>query len=190
MVRMLPSLTVFILLLASSAVNAQQRDPRIALDEYAAGYELAQITATIKSPYDLNRVIRNTNTGPLRHLSRPAQLRFARSLTFNERGVTGFSYEDIERELSVSQAFELLASIGQQHFLPRLGGLRVESELDEMLLEGRVPGIGGANKCLTPSLPVINGNSEVACDGFLKDYRCTGPGNCGEALRNACTSHC
>lgn len=188
--RMLPRLAAFFLMLAPFVTSAQQSDPRVALDEYAAVYELAQTTATIKSVYDLNRLMQNPAVGPLRYLSRPAQLRFARSLTFNDRGVTGFSYQDIERELSASQAFELLASIGQQQFLPRLDGLRVESELDEMLLEGRVPGIRAGGKCLMPSLPVINGHSEATCDGFLKDYRCTGPGNCAAALQNACTSNC
>ena len=109
-------------------------------DQAAAAYELAQRAAPVKSKADLRRYLgQDLSSSPFRYLSTDARRRFTDSITFNEKGVTGFSYEDLERELTVTQAYELLAILGQQHFAPHLKGARIETELDADLLSGKAP---------------------------------------------------
>lgn len=70
---------------------------------------------------------------PLLALSEPSRKRFTQSMTFNASGVTGFSYADIERELSVSQAYAVLALIGSQRVIVHLRKLAAPSDLDRSI---------------------------------------------------------
>ncbi|QCO67851.1 hypothetical protein E5843_08880 [Luteimonas yindakuii] len=148
----------------------------------AAQYELDQLTAPISSPEDLRSHLQvGLHASPLRYLSQAGLRRFVSSLSFGENGVSGFSYEDIERELTATQAYELLSLIGQQQFTHRIRGLRVESGLDSEIMAGTI-----RSACEIPQ-----GTMEaIMCDSFLDGYRCSDPGNCAESKRNACTSNC
>ena len=173
--------------LAAAAAVAADSQPQLNIESYAASYELAQLTASIRGASDVHKVARESRSNALRHLSQPAQKRFLDSLTFTERGVSGFSFEDIERELTATEAFEVLTMIGQQQFVPQMQGLRAESELDNMLMRGAVP--GAQTKCLLPEFPIINSEQAADC-GPLVGYRCIARATCGESMRNACTSNC
>lgn len=179
-------------LFALPSISAASQDD--AFDQAAAVYELAQLTAPVKSKAALRlHLSQDLHSSPLRYLSSAALRRFTESITFNEKGVTGFSYEDIERELTVTQAYEVLGLFGQQHFIPYLKGARVETGLDEDLLSGKVPGIG--IQCgVSPWIPPLgneNRTHEVqpSCS-FLEGYRCESRATCGAAMRKACTSNC
>ena len=174
-------------LVAAGTAVAADSPPHLNIESYVASYELAQLTASIRDAGDVQKVGRDSGSNALRHLSQPAQKRFLGSLTFGERGVSGFSFEDLERELTATEAFEVLTMIGQQQFVAQMGGLRVESELDTLLMQGEVP--GAQTKCLSPTFPVINSEQTADC-GPLVGYRCISKGTCGESYRNACTSNC
>lgn len=70
---------------------------------------------------------------PLLALSESSRNRFATSITFSASGVTGFSYADIERELSVSQAHAVLELIGSQRVIAKLPQLKVRTDLDRSI---------------------------------------------------------
>ena len=72
--------------------------------------DIEQFLAPIKSAQDLQAHLANRlgRGSPLDALSPHARERFLAGLSFNARGLTGYRYDDVEAELSVSQAFELL----------------------------------------------------------------------------------
>lgn len=77
--------------------------------------ELAKQVAPIKSNADLTSHLDNISLAdtPLGLLSANKLTRFTTSLTFNEKGLTGFSYADI-RHLTASQAHEILGLFSVQ----------------------------------------------------------------------------
>lgn len=78
--------------------------------------------ASIKSERDLSDHLA-TKLGrgsPLDALSAHARERFIGSLTFNGGGITGYRYDDLEAELSVSQAFQVLSLFGAQDTISKL----------------------------------------------------------------------
>lgn len=176
----------------TSLANASQQD---GVDQSAAVYELAQMTAPLKSRAALHdHLSQDLHESPLRYLSAAALRRFVGNITFNEKGVTGFSYEDLERELTVTQAYQVLALFGQQQFVSYLKGARVETGLDAALLRGDVPGVG-IQCAVHPVIRSLGGAmteqlETIQCDGFLEGYRCYDAGTCSEAVRMACTSNC
>jgi len=162
------------------------------LDRHAAYFELSNTVAPIRSPEDLSRHLADNSDSPFFYLSADARERFISSITFNERGVTGFEYMDLERELTPTQIFEVMSLIGQQQFTWQLQGARVETKLDELLLAGEVPGIGPLGRCPPPGEPQSGASVISNCDNdnFLKDHRCSAPGNCEYSMRNSCTVNC
>lgn len=54
--------------------------------------------------------------------------RFVESLRFNEKGVTSFTYSDIEAELSASQAYRLLSLFGLESAISSMHKIRVDGE--------------------------------------------------------------
>gem|GEM_PF-926624 len=74
-------------------------------------------------------------TSPLAALSESARNRFIASLRFNESGLVGFYYRDIEKELNPVQAYRLLALFGAQRTIGLIDGLRPHSEEDARILE-------------------------------------------------------
>jgi hypothetical protein len=71
---------------------------------------------------------------PLDHLSPAALRRFIDSLTFNENGLTGYRTDDLQSELTATQAYRILALFGVQRTTPMLRGLTIETKLDETIM--------------------------------------------------------
>lgn len=95
--------------------------------------DIALSLAPIRSQAELQSYLRTTpkSTSPLERLSPAAKKRFLASLSFNENGITGFSYDDLESELTASQIYQVLSLFGAQHITSQLGGARVEAAIDE-----------------------------------------------------------
>lgn len=110
------------------------------------------------------------NTEPLAYLSESARRRFVASLTFNDNGLTGFRYDDLEAELTFSQAYEILQLFGAQSKLAVLD-LAVSSEGDAALFD-----------VLEKSPP------SLAQD--YKEYKCIGRATCRLAEFHICMSGC
>jgi hypothetical protein len=130
--------------------------------------------APIKSRAALNSYMRDGGgkRPPLSYLSNGAQQRFVRSITFNESGVTGYSYNDLERELTLTQAYEVLGLIGEQQNIKFLKDARIETELDKEL-----------HRMITSPAP--------ACDnGDRSSYRCASRATCSWSTAMICKSNC
>lgn len=107
---------------STAAVSGAQRST---LEQRAAPISSAATLAAYLEvlPYD----------SPLLALSEPARKRFTKSLTFSSSGVTGFSFADIQRELTVSQAHALLELIDSQRAIAHLNRLAIRTDLDHSI---------------------------------------------------------
>ncbi|NHZ67071.1 hypothetical protein [Massilia genomosp. 1] len=77
---------------------------------------LSQAIAPIKSKEDLERYLQiiPPKSNALNLLSPAARARFIATLTFNEKGLTSFGFEDLQRELSQDQIAKVLALFGSE----------------------------------------------------------------------------
>lgn len=90
-------------------------------------YELADV----KSRQDLAEHLRLAGTAsPLNALSPGARERFLDSLVFNENGLVEYRYDDLARELSVTQAYRILRLFGAAESAPFLRTMRPRDEVD------------------------------------------------------------
>lgn len=71
---------------------------------------------------------------PLDQLSPGALRRFIDSLTYNENGLTGYRTDDLQYELTATQAYRILELFGVQRITPLLRGLTIETSLDEAIM--------------------------------------------------------
>lgn len=130
-------------------------------------------TGTIRSQDDLQRyLVATANSGsPLGALSSGARTRFLSSLTFNERGVTGFHYSDLQAELTASQIVAVLHLFGVEKDVAIIPNVRVETASDRRMIK---------------SFELIDANEETD----YKGYYCPSPGTCTVKLDSICTSNC
>ena len=120
--------------------------------------------APIKSKAQLERYIGNTpkDESPLGKLSPGAQSRFIESLTFNDKGLTGFNYEDLQAELSASEIYAVLGLFGAQHDAALIKGAKIVTPLDQKIMQ---PTLGGC-PCPSPcSCPPGEDHQGYSCTG-------------------------
>lgn len=128
--------------------------------------------APVKSERDLSEHLA-TKLGrgsPLDQLSTHARERFLGSLTFNPVGLTGFRYDDLEAELSVTQAYQVLSLFGAQDTLSKLR-LRQATDQDVTLI--------GLYAAGAPQVPNDHYN-----------YECVGRATCKWGINYICMSAC
>lgn len=178
----------------ASLTQASQGD--VSLHQKALEEDLALELAPIKSHDELHAYVENTPKfmSPLEALSPSGRERFLRSLTFNESGITGFSYDDLEAELTPSQIYRVLSLFGAQHLTTRMRGARIDTPLDSALMEAR----------LNSPAPVIlpkkrSSQSTQAQHDFpscptqpcdYEGYKCVKPSTCENSLRSICMRSC
>lgn len=150
--------------IASKELVTQER-------EHVLRRELAHLAAPIKTESDLREYLNSSsvNTGPLKRLSEAGRDRFLSSLTFNEKGVSSFRYEDLQAELTVSQIYQVLALFGAQDVTSKMSEAKASSSLDRSIMGG-----GGMVS------PMID----------HKDYSCTARATCTRAVGSICMSSC
>lgn len=134
--------------------------------------EIAQTTmAQLNSREKLdNYIAKNQARRPLSYLTPAARKRFLNSLTFNENGLSGFRYDDLEAELTFTQAYELLTLFGAQNRVFTLD-LAVATEQDAKLF-------GVVEK----SIPQVSEDH--------KEYRCADRYSCRASTQWICMSGC
>ncbi|MDN5781325.1 MAG: hypothetical protein L0H23_04775 [Luteimonas sp.] len=100
------------------------------------GIGIGNATATIRSQSDLSEYLQATPIArtPLGKLSPGAQRRFLGSLTFNEKGLTGFDYRALSDELSASEIHQVLGLFEMQRTTALIPGLRIETPVDEAIM--------------------------------------------------------
>jgi hypothetical protein len=89
-------------------------------------------TPLIKSRAQLDEYMAQytSSNNPLSWLSPAARSRFLNALEFSDRGLMNFPYRDIEAELTLSQAYRIMALFGAQTFLTFVPDIRVVSDED------------------------------------------------------------
>lgn len=146
---------------AYSAELRQQRQVRMAM-------------APIRSKAQLDAYLARTpaSESPIAKLSPGAQKRFIRSLTFNERGITGFRYGDLEMELSATQSYRILSLFGVEDLTPTLTHARVDTHADELIMAN-----SGTNV------------SQLLMADY-KDFWCASRATCRYDMQAICTGNC
>ena len=140
----------------------------------ALSRDLAFLAAPIKSRADLKSHLKALGvSSPLNQLQPEARARFVNSLTFNEKGLTGFRYQELE-ELSPTAIYQILALFGQQHTTGMLSGARVETDLDREIIE------------YTTKWYIIDDENGKDYQG----YRCSSRATCSRSASEICTSNC
>lgn len=161
----------------SSIANATEIPDQAHHNRKMLDQDIALALAPIRSREQLDSYLHRTPKGqsPLDRLSPPAKSRFIESLTFNETGLTGFRYDDLQAELSASQAYRILSLFGAQHTTRMLKQAKVESLLDAELLSPAGDGSGP----VCPSQP---------CD--YAGYMCEGRATCAPNINTICMRNC
>ena len=127
----------------------------------------------LRSQSDLQRYLSATanSSSPLNVLSSGARDRFVSSITFNEKGITGFRYSDLQSELTASQIYAVLQLFGAEKDLAIIPNVRVETNADKRAIQSLVD----------PVEPV---------DGDYRDYQCISRATCSYNLGTICMSSC
>lgn len=127
-------------------------------------------STTIKSAAELRSyLVRTAQAGsPLDALTPAAKTRFISSLTFNSKGVTGYSYVDLQSELTAGQVYKILSLFGIEGDTGMIGA-RVESAADSEAL---------SRAAAEPDTVAHKG------------YECANPGTCSPDPPDICTSNC
>jgi len=107
-------------------------------------------------------------TSPLLELSDEARTRFVSSLQFNHAGLVSYSFEDVQAELTATQAYRLLALFGAQRTLGLLPDLEIRTADDERVMHS-----------LTPSLIIDH-----------PGYECAGKSTCSISSSRICMQGC
>lgn len=143
-------------------------------------HDLAYLVAPVKSAVDLDKVLADGSArNPLNALSKGGRERFVSSLKFSDRGLSSLSYLDLEAELTVSEAYKVLALFGQQHLIGALSKARVETELDRDILN-MPPAETLRSSAKGPGGPVSDHNG----------YECAKHATCESRAGAICTSNC
>lgn len=177
-------LVVFFSLKSQSSSTALESNSATDGDQYESALskerELALKSAPIKSQQDLDSYQRtfSAERSPLAKMSVDAQERFINSLSFNEKGITGFSYADLEAQLTPTETHAVLSLFGVQHLTGKLRNNRVETATDRFLQPAQNSGVTAKGGIFTPEL------------GDYTGYKCVDRATCMEASRYICTSNC
>lgn len=157
----------------AGAAELQNRMPSPSAQTGMSQMTLDSSVAQLRSSAEVYRHLASRDTtSPLRLLSKPALARFVDSLVFSERGLASFRTDDLAAELTVSQAYQVLALFGQQTSILSVADAKIRTNADIIILDE-------ANWCHN-------------CHGeeFLEGYYCEGPGTCRKSSRHACTGNC
>lgn len=195
---------ILLLSIAVASVAAQAADPVQATSHDGVTYEevaalLAQdasmrnnidnATATIRSEADLKNYLQATPIArtPLGKLSPSAQRQFLASLTFNEKGLTGFNYRALSDELSASEIYQVLGLFGMQRTTALIPDVRIETPMDEAIIRRVSPQVCPPRG---PKVRRTGVTPQGLCASDHENYKCESTGSCKYYNSYICTSNC
>ena len=132
--------------------------------------DLQYMVAPIQSSKDLATYLSTQGTdSPLNLLSQRGKRDFLESLTFNKKGLTGLRHDMLEKELTPTQIYRVLALFGEQALTTKLKNARIETDLDrEIMATGQL-------KCSS---------------GDRSNYKCESRASCRSAANYICLAAC
>jgi hypothetical protein len=96
------------------------------------------------------------------------------SITFGEKGITGFHFADLQSELTVSQIYDVLVLFGVQKDVAIIPNARVETAADKRVISA------------FPIIPGDGGGTDTDYTG----YKCASRATCSVSTSDICTSNC
>ncbi len=130
--------------------------------------ESEEAAAPIKHESDLVRYLEQLPAqSPLKMLSEDALSSFIASLRFNEKGLTSLSTIELERELTLTQAHDVLGLFGMQRAAAKLPIPAANNQEEDLLRR-----------------------MQLRCDDHHDGYACAGPGTCKTSSSSICTPSC
>lgn len=122
-------------LLTSIGAHAQA-PAKIVSHQRANATDRNVVMAQIKSRAALDEYMQTTlaKQNPILELSKDGQDRFVRSLTFNELGLTGYTYEPLERELNPVRIYNILKLFGAQDATKIFTNAKIFSSKDKDIM--------------------------------------------------------
>ena len=153
--------------------------------------EAALLAAPVRSERDITAYTRTNKASPLDALPANARKVFLDSVTFNEKGITGFRYDVLEKHLTPTQSFAILSMFGAQHTVHMLDESRTETVLDSALISG--PSSPNTTPTLEGFIPGVTNGLRGTSEGFGDDhegYACTGRATCYQTDHSICMSSC
>lgn len=153
--------------------QAVQMASDILVKDAARQHAIDQAVAPIRSRGDLDQYLaaHKMTASPLDAFPPGLRQMFLSSLTFNEKGITGFRYDVLE-SLTPTEIYKVLSLFGAQGFTPQVTNVRIVTPADSIIMSPPTGGVIG-----------------IGFD-FLKDYRCQSKGTCHVDNMAACTSNC
>ncbi len=139
---------------------------------------IARDLSVIRSYADIEKL--KLSESPFNLLSESSKERFVESLVFNEKGLVGFSYSDLEAELTPSQIYTLLSYFGAQHLASMMTNARIETSTDLLIIQS-------ASDLKEHSKPVTPMGRPSADH---KGYACSERATCRESAGAICMSSC
>lgn len=159
-------------LMLAAALAAASSTGLMALEQkpMSPGFESSSVdlsTALIRSRLELNSFTASGfQASPLNNLSPSDRSLFINSLTFNEKGLTGFRF-DVLSSLNPAAAYRLLSLFGAQKYTSQLDFPRQErTPLDEAIM------------------------SQQKTREIVRGHRCEGQGTCRQDNSAVCTDNC
>lgn len=215
---------VFALILITSSGFAQQHTllpvatngPPDAIDiltpseeKILSNRQMAIRFAPIRSKEDLDSYLEasiNTSNS-FDSLSTLARQRFLDSLVFTPKGLSSFQTTDLKYELTPTEIYKILYLFGMQHLVPKMDGARIETRVDEVLMQKpQEPAIIRSTKTGDSPLKNDDGTEPISTiqllcstwgfdddcggNGDRDDYLCESLGTCRAALLYICTANC
>ena len=156
---------------------ASREEDDVALDLVApyvqdelARRDIALALAKVRSSKDLSR-LDSDSRARIDKLSPKSRARFLASLTFSDKGLSGFDYTVLVNELTATDIYRILELFGQHHITSTLHGVRVDSSTDKLIMS-------------MSKDPLMKLRADHA------DMQCVSRGTCGPLTRYICTSNC
>lgn len=175
---------------------------------------LATRIAPITSAATLRQYNKMTaaDSNPLQALSADARQRFVDSITFNEKGITGYRYVELESELTPTQISKILSLFGVQRNTSIFKKAPVKTVKDRLLISGAatplsdcddgddsgdpggggdaggggVEGGGGGEGGADPAAPAPGPGAPQDYPGYF----CSSPGTCKANRTYICLKSC
>jgi hypothetical protein len=176
--------------------------------------KMDMLRAQVHSKIDLEKFQAATESdrNPLNLLSEAGRTTFVESLTFNEKGLTGFNYAVLEEELSMSQIHRILATFGSQESIKLFKQAKIKNSGDIALMSsgmcdgfydlesdscydlgggggGGDDGSGGGGGDGSGG-GGGDGSGGVKAPGDYLNYECTSRATCGLKENHICKASC
>ena len=195
---LLPALAAVVvpLFLSAAAARSPHTSDQLSLPSSSLDDQFNALTlegALIKSRADLDEYMDHANfaASPLSKLSIQTRAAFVKSLTFNERGLTGLNHRILEAELTPTEIYRTMSMFGVPHLTYLIPGAHAATALDIKILDVGAAYRANAQRRKYLSDMQCEEQGGTGCSGSDHvGYQCFSRGTCRKWNDAICTSNC